>query len=99
MTVKVAGNAAQIGSTAAAPYRSLIDPITGPDTAVAIEPDAPTMARSSAPPRGNRSEVIPIMLGHQNAVPTASSAAATNQVAGPVACPKRNKPTAASGAV
>ena len=48
----------------------------GPATAVEMLPEAPMMASSSAPPAGNRSEVMPSIVGHQNAVPTASSVAA-----------------------
>src|ERR1700704_711396 len=86
-------------STWLAPYRSLIDPITGPAIAVENDPVAPMIARSSAPPRGNRSEVIPSIVGHQNAVPAAKSAAAANAVNGVRAILNRNRPAAAATAV
>src|SRR5438093_6292402 len=99
ITTSVAGSAAQIDSTLLAPYRSLIQPMTGPAMAVEIEPVAPMMASSSAPPRGNRSDVIPSIVGHQNATPAAKSAAAANAVNGVVAIPNKNRPAAAAIAV
>ena len=48
-----------------------------------------TLARTHSgwylPERGNRSEVMPSMVGHQNAVPAAKIAAAANAVSGVVA--------------
>src|SRR5690349_5030688 len=99
ITATAIGSSAQIDSTRFAPYRSLIQPITGPAMAVEKEPDAPTIASSSAPPRGNRSDVIPSIVGHQNATPPAKSAAAANAAAGVVALLKRNNPAAAANAV
>ena len=49
--------------------------------AVAKLPVPPMMARPSAPARGNRSDVMPSIVGHQNAVPIASSAAAAKAAA------------------
>ena len=63
------------------------------------EPVAPMIARSSAPPRGNRSDVMPSMVGHQNATPAAKSVVAANAVEGVRAMPKRNRPIAAAAAV
>src|SRR5262245_13335319 len=71
----------------------------GPAIAVENDPLAPTMASSRAPPRGNRSDLMPSMVGHQNAVPAANRAAAANAETGVVADPKRNRPTAAATAV
>src|SRR5438093_8265893 len=99
ITTSVAGSAAQIDSTLLAPYRSLIQPMTGPAMAVEIEPVAPMIASSSAPPRGNRSDVMPSIVGHQNATPAAKSAAAANAVSGVRAMAKRNNPAAAATAV
>src|SRR5262245_56713680 len=71
----------------------------GPAMAVENDPLAPTIARSSAPPRGNRSDVIPSIVGHQNATPAAKSAAAANAAAGVLAAPNKNSPAAAATAV
>ena len=73
--------------------------MVGPATAVEMLPEAPTIASSSAPPAGNRSEVMPSMVGHQNAVPTASNAAARNHMGTVVVWPNKYRPAAASGAV
>src|SRR6187399_772993 len=99
MTVSASGSTAHVGSTALAPCVALIQPITGPEIAVEMLPDAPMMASSNAPPDGNRSDVMPSIVGHQNAVPTARSAAATYHIIGVVVWPKRYRPRAASGAV
>ncbi len=61
---------------------SLSRPITGPAMAVAKLPVPPMIASPSAPVRGNRSDVMPSIVGHQNAVPIASSAAAAKAATG-----------------
>src|SRR5437762_1550432 len=73
--------------------------MTGPAIAVENDPVAPMIASNSAPPRGNRSEVIPSIVGHQKATPAAKSAAAAKAVNGVLAMPNRNNPAAAATAV
>ena len=63
--------------------------ITGPEMAVAKLPLPPTIASPSAPAFGKRSDVIPSIVGHQNAVPMASKATAAKAPVGVVTCPKR----------
>ena len=71
-----------MASISRGPYMSFSHPITGPAIAVAKLPVPPMIASPSAPARGNRSDVMPSIVGHQNAVPTASSAAAANAAIG-----------------
>ena len=73
--------------------------VIGPAIAVEKLPLAPMIASSSAPPRGNRSDVIPSIVGHQNAIAPANTAAAAKAAAGVLARLKRYSPAAAGSAV
>ena len=73
--------------------------MTGPAIAVANDPADPMSPSASAPPRGKRSAVMPSMVGHQKAVPMASSAAAAKAICADCACAKSQRPEAARGAV
>src|SRR5438445_11234560 len=96
---RVVGRSAQYARTRDAPYISLIHPMIGPAIAVEKLPLAPMIASSSAPPRGNRSDVIPSIVGHQNAIAAANTAAAAKAAAGVLARLQRYSPAAAGSAV
>src|SRR5690606_30868496 len=73
--------------------------MTGPEMAVAKLPVAPITARPSAPDLGNRSDVMPSIVGHQNAMPMAKTAAQRNADAAVVAWLNMYNPMAATTAV
>src|SRR5205809_288031 len=71
----------------------------GPAIAVEKLPLAPMIANKSAPPRGNRSDVMPSIVGHQNATPAANRVAAANAAPGLSARLNMYRPAAAGAAV
>src|SRR5437667_9086759 len=99
MRARVVGRSAQYARTRDAPYISLIHPMIGPAIAVEKLPLAPMIASSRAPPRGKRSDVMPSIVGHQNAMAAAKTAAAANAAAGVLARLNRYRPRAAGTAV
>src|SRR5215471_12178263 len=99
MMISTTGMIAQIANMSRGPKRSFSAPITGPAIAVAMLPVPPTTASPRAPAFGNRSDVMPSIVGHQNAVPIARSAAAMNAVADDAAWLNRYSPSAAEIAV
>ena len=73
--------------------------MTGPAIAVEKLPVAPITASAERPVRGKRSEVIPSIVGHQNAMPTANTPAKKNAAVRLVAWLNRYRPIAATAAV
>src|SRR5260370_9069098 len=76
ITVKMMGRRATELRAARAPKLSNLDPIIGSTRPTESMPAPPMMPKSSAPPRGNNSDVTPNIVGQKNVFPTPNTVAA-----------------------